>query len=348
MTNKEYANEILDIIGNVSITNDAIYQLVYDLYQKLGGEESQDSLDTIYKELKAAIGIWDNTDDLEISKNGKYSLLRKNIIVNVPSEQKNNEIWYTSSNGNIVKPSQASALPTIVSNTYIGGKGIIKFESDVTSIGGEAFYMSSYLTSMSLPNSVKSIGGAAFQYCGSLTSVTIPNSVTKIGDWAFYSCVNLTSVTIPNGITSIGEYTFSNCRSLTSVTIPNNVKNIRNGAFYECAGLTSVTIPNSVTNIGNVAFYNCKGLTSILYTGKMEQWNAITKGTDWNSGVPATVVHCKDGDIQLQEPSNSYSYGFLGNFEEFPQNDNSGFLGNFEEFYQSDNSGLLGHFGDEY
>ena len=348
MTNKEYANEILDIIGNVSITNDAIYQLVYDLYQKLGGDESQDSLDTIYKELKAAIDIWDNTDDLEILKNGKYSLLRKNIIVNVPSEQKNNEIWYTSSNGNIVKPSQASALPTIVSNTYIGGKGIIKFESDVTSIGGEAFYMSSYLTSMTLPNSVKSIGGSAFQYCGRLTSVTIPNSVTKIGDWAFYNCVSLTSVTIPNRVTSIGEHTFSNCRSLTSVTIPNSVKNIRNGAFYECKGLNSVTIPNSVTNIGKVAFYKCTGLTSILYTGKMEQWKAITKGIDWNSGVPATVVHCTDGDIQLKEPYTPYSYGFLGNFEEFPQNDNSGFLGNFEEFYQSDNSGFLGNFEDKY
>ena len=333
MTNKEYANEILDIIGNVSLTNDAIYQLVYVLYQKLGGEESQDSLDTIYKELKAAIDIWDNTDDLEILKNGTYSLLRKNIIVNVSSEQKNNEIWYTSSNGNIVKPSQASALPTIVSNTYIGGKGIIKFESDVTSIGGEAFYMCSYLTSMTIPNSVKSIGGSAFHNCGSLTSITIPNGVTSIGDWAFYNCVSLTSVTIPNRVTSIGEYTFSNCRSLTSVTIPNNVKNIRNGAFYECKGLTSVTIPNSVTNIGKSAFYKCTGLTSILYTGKMEQWKTITKGADWNYDVPATVVHCTDGDIQLHNHYTPYSYGVLGNFEEFPQNDNSGFLGNFGDKY---------------
>ena len=203
MTNKEYANEILDIIGNVSITNDAIYQLVYDLYQKLGGEESQESLDTIYKELKATIDIWDNTDDLEILKNGKYSLLRKNIIVNVQSEQKNNEIWYTSLKDNTVKPSQPSALPTIVSNTHIGGKGIIKFESDVTSIGREAFYMSSYLTSMTLPNSVKSIGGAAFRYCSNLTSIMIPNSVTSIGDWAFYNCGRLTSVTILHSVTKI-------------------------------------------------------------------------------------------------------------------------------------------------
>ena len=284
MTNKEYANEILDVIGNVSITNDAIYQLAYVLYQKLGGEENQDSLDTIYKELKAATDIWDNTVDLEISKNGTYSLLRKNIIVNVLSEQKNNEIWYTSSDGNIVSPSQSSSLPTIVSNTYVGCKGIIKFKSDVTSIG----------------------------------------------DWAFYHCDRLTYVTIPNSVKSIGVY-----------------------AFAYCSGLTSMTIPNSVTSIGKCAFYECTGLISILYTGKIEQWKAITKGADWNSGVPATVAHCTDGDIQLQEPYTPYSYtpysyGILRNIEVFPQSVNSGVLGNFEELPLNPNSGFLGNFGDKY
>ena len=53
----------------------------------------------------------------------------------VPSGQANDELWYTSSDGNIVTPYKASSLPTIVSNTYNVGKGIIKFATDVTSIG---------------------------------------------------------------------------------------------------------------------------------------------------------------------------------------------------------------------
>lgn len=85
MTNLEYCNEILSIIGNVTEANDAIYKLAYDAYQKLGGQESQPSLATIYNELKGAIQIWDNTDSLNITENGTYNLLGKIITVNVPS-----------------------------------------------------------------------------------------------------------------------------------------------------------------------------------------------------------------------------------------------------------------------
>ena len=101
---------------------------------------------------------------------------------------------------------------------------------------------------------VTSIGEDAFYWCTSLTSVTIPNSVTSIGAWAFESCESLESVTIPNSVTSIGRSAFCYCTSLTSVTIPNSVTSIGAWAFWECTGLTSVTIPNSVTSIGYWAF----------------------------------------------------------------------------------------------
>ena len=52
---------------------------------------------------------------------------------------------------------------------------------------------------------VTSIGDEAFFYCTGLTSVTIPNSVTSIGEEAFYKCSGLTRVTIGNSVTSIGE-----------------------------------------------------------------------------------------------------------------------------------------------
>ena len=59
----------------------------------------------------------------------------------------------------------------------------------VTSIGDEAFFYCTGLTSVSIPNSVTSIGESAFSYCSGLTSVTIPNSVTSIGGSVFYYCI---------------------------------------------------------------------------------------------------------------------------------------------------------------
>ena len=72
--------------------------------------------------------------------------------------QPGNEIWYTSSDGNIVTPFSTSALPTIVSNTYVNGKGIIKCTSDITSIGHSAFKDCTTLTFVIIPNSVTIIG----------------------------------------------------------------------------------------------------------------------------------------------------------------------------------------------
>ena len=175
----------------------------------------------------------------------------------------------------------------------------ITIPDSVTSIGNSAFSGCSGLTSVTIGNSVTSIGERAFMGCSSLTSVTIGNNVTSIGERAFIGCYGLTSVTIGNSVTSIGERAFYGCSSLTSITIGNNVTSIGERAFMGCYGLTSVTIPNSVTSIGGGAFLDCTGLTSITFSGTMAQWNAISKGNYWKSGVPATEVVCTDGKVSI-------------------------------------------------
>ena len=112
--------------------------------------------------------------------------------------------------------------------------------------------------------SVVSIGLQAFYQCSGLTSVTIPNSVTSIGDEAFEYCIGLTSVTIPNSVTSIGDGAFSNCSGLTSVTIPSSATTIGARAFKEC-GVTSLTIPATVETIGNEAFAYCYNLNTLYF-----------------------------------------------------------------------------------
>ena len=187
--------------------------------------------------------------------------------------------------------------------------------SNVTSIGGYAFYNCTGLTSVyytgdiagwcgisglgavmssgrtlyidgskvegavTVPDGVTSIPSYAFAYQTGITSVTIPDSVTSIGNRAFYNCTGLTSITIPDSVTSIGSYAFAWCTGLTSITIPDSVTSIGLGAFRYCSGLTSITIPDSVTSIGDYAFYNCTGLTEI-------SWNAVSVADfDYHSNV---------------------------------------------------------------
>ena len=171
-------------------------------------------------EVNEVTSVADRTYAVQVNSSGQ-------MVINAPwedslpvweNEINDNEIWYTSSDGNIVTPYQASSLPEIDTNTYGDGKGVIKFKTDVTSIGIQAFYRRTGLTSVTIPNSVTSIGQEAFYGCTNLTSVTIGNNVTSIGQQAFYRCTGLASITIPNSVTSIGYQTFYGCTNLTSIT----------------------------------------------------------------------------------------------------------------------------------
>ena len=156
-----------------------------------------------------------------------------------------------------------NAIIEKATNTLIAGCKNTVIPNTVISIGDNAFYGCSDMTSISIPSSVTSIGYRAFIYCSGLTSISIPYSVTSIGNEAFQYCSSLESVTIPSGLTSIGRSVFSGCSNLTSISIPDGVTSIGDGAFHGCNSLSSVTIPNSVTFIDSYAFMYCSSLKSV-------------------------------------------------------------------------------------
>ena len=131
-------------------------------------------------------------------------------IIPIPT----NEIWYTTTDGNIVTPQCDIYDPgygriiesvevfgaALVSNTYENGKGIITFDAPVTLIGRDAF-----------------------RECTSLTSITIPDSVTSIGEDAFNDCTSLKEVYCKPTTPPRGEYyMFDNNAFGRKIYVPRN------------------------------------------------------------------------------------------------------------------------------
>jgi hypothetical protein len=82
---------------------------------------------------------------------------------------------------------------------------------------------------------VETIGDNAFFGCTNLTSITIPNSVTTIGYDAFYGCTVLTEIVIPDSVTTIWQGAFRGCTGLTEITLPSTLVNVAAGAFDNAA-----------------------------------------------------------------------------------------------------------------
>lgn len=210
-------------------------------------------------------------------------------------------------------------------NAFYGCSGLtsVTIPNTVNSIEGYAFFQCTSLASASIPNSVTRMGSNVFAYCRSLASVTISNLINYIPDYTFYDCRNLTNITIPNSVTTIYKNAFEGCTSLTSVTIPNSVRTIGNSVFYRCSGLTSVTIGNSVTAIGANAFEDCTSLTSVIIPNSVKSianyafkgcsgLTSVTIGNSVRSILGTPFINCSNLKTVYNLSSLSITTSFYG------------------------------------
>ena len=178
--------------------------------------------------------------------------------------------------------------------------GPVKIKSDRwTEFGYLSTIVDGDYTKIVFESTITRIPDNGLKGIGSIIEIYIPDSVTSIGFGAFGENPSLTSITIPNSVTSIGQGVFYGCSGLTSITIPDSVSSFAKSFFEKCTSLTTITIPNSVKSIGDYAFYDCSSLTYITYNGTKSEWGMISKGNNWKLNVPATIVHCTDGDVEL-------------------------------------------------
>lgn len=204
-----------------------------------------------------------------------------------------NEIWYTSSTGEVIQPTVPDAFNTrLVSNTYEDGKGVMVFEEDLISIDGWGAFQNAPFTSIQLPGKLESISDFAFIGCSNLGSVHIPESVTSFSIGCFQHCerlssftgkyassdqralivdgimiafasYNLSEYTVLSGVKGIGYGVFNSCLSLTKITLPEGLETTHVGVFGGCENLREVHLPSTLTTIGQAAFASCTSLTTI-------------------------------------------------------------------------------------
>ncbi len=168
------------------------------------------------------------------------------------------------------------------------------------SIPASAFLGCDSLQSVILPEGIERIGDGAFGFTY-LSSVTLPNSVKVLEDYAFLGCRRLTQVNIPAGVLRLGTESgqessvFTECASLAAITVDsaNPSYSDRDGVLFSKDGkkllwcpptITEYDIPEGVTAIAGHAF------TSGVVRYSYEPESNLTRVT-----IPSTVTEICGG-----------------------------------------------------
>ena len=174
-------------------------------------------------------------------------------------------------------------------------------EVNITALPIQAFYKSTNVENLILPNTLITIGEEMF-YQSKLKTVVIPANATTIGNSAFEQCASLISIDIPANVETIGTAVFTNCSSLATVTFEkgSQLKTIGGGgssyygAFGQLKNLMTVDMSacTQVKTIGESAFDG----DSELRLFKIGTETPPTCGRDAFSGInPYSVLKVPSG-----------------------------------------------------
>ena len=182
-------------------------------------------------------------------------------------------------------------------------------QEGITKLGNALFYRCQNMQTISLPSTLTELGyrifaqgSGEFQSYGGLTELTLPAGIQKLGGNALRQ-TDITEIIIPAKVSVIEDYLLSKCTKLKTVRAESSV--LGSFMFVWCSALENLTISVNCKTFGSNMLSYCESLTAITYEGTKEQWNAITKPTNWMTSDAKVNYHngylqrinCMDGSF---------------------------------------------------
>lgn len=202
-------------------------------------------------------------------------------------------------------------VKTIGEYAFIGTQLLnIDVPNSVTSIGQCAFYQTRVRTvNFKEDSQLQTIGYQAFYQCRSLQEFVMPNTVTKLRTYndyndynsdIFYECSALKKIVFSDALTYLPHYTCYNCSSIEELHLPTNTTSIGNSFMYAGNSLKKLELPISLRSIGTNAFAGIHKVDSLIIP---ESIQSIGSGAFHNSA----------GLEYVELPSSISSYGQIFN-----------------------------------
>lgn len=247
-----------------------------------------------------------NPDDTDLLTSGDF-------VYGINAENEAVVLGYNGTNSDVVVPETLDGHTVTEIGPYAFNNWIYEFEENrdntfitsvtipetVTTIGSYAFCNNRRLATVNFYENLEVIEEYAFGLSG-ITEAVIPESVKSIGIMAFAECPQLEYVVIPESITELKIGTFNACPELKKVTLPEGLEKIEDYCFSETTLLTDINIPSTVKEIGEYAFFSC-GIEDIVLSENLEFLGEYAFSL---SGAESAVVSGKN----LTIPEQAFSY----------------------------------------
>ena len=251
--------------------------------------------------------------------------------------QGDNEIWYTTTDGNAATPYASDAFGglEIVSNIYDGDKGKLVFNGPLVEIGDNAFMNCDNLETVDLPETVNTLGKQAFQSCSSLLKVFFQGELATCGDCAFRFCDKLTrfngygaspngrflvvdgrlvafapydydmmDIVVPSGVTSIAPYIFEGEDYIYTISLPESLTDVGQNAFCQCTSLEEITFPASLKTFGDTPLAWCSSLKAVHMQSTLPP---VRAGALMQGAAPGFKIYVPDASLQTYKAADKWS-----------------------------------------